>query len=182
AEIMISESQERMVLLIREKDERRLVSILEKWELGYAKIGQVTNDDLLTIRRGDEVVAKAPAKFVAEAPLSSRSSKRPLYLDALAEAPEPAIPKDLGQSLIDLISSPNIASKEWIYRQYDHEVGIRTIVKPGEADSALLRLPNTLSLALTIVGNSKQCYVDPYLRTVAVVSEAFCNLVAGGAE
>ena len=182
AEIMISESQERMVTLIREKDERRLVSILEKWEVGYAKIGHVTNDGLLTIRRGDEVVAKAPAKFVAEALLSPRSSKRPLYLDALAEAPEPAIPKDLGQSLIDLISSPNIASKEWIYRQYDHEVGIRTIVKPGEADSALLRLPNTRSLALTIGGNSKQCYVDPYWGTVGVVSEAFCNLVAGGAE
>jgi len=182
AEIMISESQERMVLLIREQDERRLVSILEKWELGYANIGQVTNDGLLTIRRGEEVVARAPARFVAEAPLSPRSSKRPLYLDALAKIPEPAMPKDLGQSLIDLLSSPNIASKEWIYRQYDHEVGIRTIVKPGEADSALLRLPSRRSLALATGGNSKQCYVDPYWGTVGVVSEASCSLVAGGAE
>src|SRR5437016_1837984 len=84
AEIMISESQERMVLLIREKDERRLVNILEKWEVSYAKIGKVTKDALLTIRRGNEIVAKAPAKFVAEAPLAPRSSKRSLYLDALA--------------------------------------------------------------------------------------------------
>src|SRR5207253_1899670 len=114
AEIMISESQERMVLLIREKDEGRLVNILEKWEVGYAKIGHVTNGLLLTIRRGDEVVAKVPAKFVAEAPLSPRSSKRPLDL--------------------------------------------------------------------TTGGNSKQCYVDPYWGTVGVVSEALCNLVAGGAE
>jgi phosphoribosylformylglycinamidine synthase subunit PurL len=182
AEIMISESQERMVLLIREKDERRLVNILEKWEVGYAKIGHVTNGLLLTIRRGDEVVAKVPAKFVAEAPLSPRSSKRPLYLDALAEVPEPTIPKDLGRTLVELLSNPSIASKEWIYRQYDHEVGIRTIVKPGEADSALLRLPNKRSLALTTGGNSKQCYVDPYWGTVGVVSEALCNLVAGGAE
>src|SRR5881296_3004536 len=68
SEIMISESQERMILLVREKDERRLVSILEKWELGYAKIGQVTKDGLLIIRRGSEIVAKAPATFVAEAP------------------------------------------------------------------------------------------------------------------
>src|SRR6266487_5164787 len=75
AEIMISESQERMILLIREKDERRLVGILEKWELGYAKIGRVTKDGLLIIRRGNEIVAKAPAKFVAEAPLAPRSSR-----------------------------------------------------------------------------------------------------------
>src|SRR5256712_636270 len=182
AEIMISESQERMVLLIREKDERKLVSILDKWEVGYAKIGKVTKDALLTIRRGNEIVAKAPAKFVAEAPLAPRSSKRPLYLDALAEAPEPAMSRDLAQTLIELLSSPNIASKEWIYRQYDHEVGIRTIVKPGEADSALLRLPNKRSLALTTGGNSEQCYVDPYWGAVVVVSEAFCNLVAAGAE
>ena len=182
AEIMISESQERMLLLIREKDERRLVRILEKWELGYEKIGRVTKDGLLIIRQGNEIVAKAPAKFVAEAPLAPRSSRRPLYLDALAEVPEPAIPEDLGQILVALLSSPNIASKEWIYRQYDHEVGIRTIVKPGEADSALLRLPNNRSLALTTGGNSKQCYVDPYWGTVGVVSEAFCNLVVAGAE
>jgi phosphoribosylformylglycinamidine synthase len=182
AEIMISESQERMLLLIREEDERRLVSILEKWEVGYAKIGQVTKVGLLTIRRGNEVVAKAPAKFVAEAPLIHRSSKRPLYLDALAEVPEPAMPEDLDQTLLELLSSSNIASKEWIYRQYDHEVGIRTIVKPGQADSALLRLPNKRSLALTAGGNSKQCHVDPYWGTVGIVSEIFCNLVAGGAE
>ena len=182
SEIMISESQERMILLVREKDERRLVSILEKWELGYAKIGQVTKDGLLIIRRGSEIVAKAPATFVAEAPLAPRSSKRPLYLDALAEVPEPAMPKDLGQTLLELLSSSNIASKEWIYRQFDHEVGIRTIIKPGQADSALLRLPNKRSLALTIGGNSKQCYVDPYWGTVGAVSEAFCSLVAAGAE
>jgi len=181
-EIMISESQERMVLLIREKDERKLVSILEKWEVGYAKIGQVTKDGLLTIRLGNEIVAKAPAMFVAEAPLAPRLAKRPPYLDALAEVSEPALPEDFGQSLIDLLTNPNIASKEWIYRQYDHEVGIRTIVKPGQADSALLRLPNKRSLAFTTCGNSKQCYVDPYWGTAGVVSEAFCNLAAAGAE
>jgi len=182
AEIMISESQERMILLIREEDERKLVKILEKWELGFANIGHVTKDGLLIIRRGTEVVAKAPAKFVAEAPLAPRSATRPRYLDVLAEVPAPALPEDLDKTLIELLSSPDVASKEWIYRQYDHEVGIRTIVKPGQADSALLRLPNKSFLALTTDGNSKQCYVDPYWGTVGVVSEAFCNLVAGGAE
>ena len=182
AEIMVSESQERMILLIREKDEKKLVSVLEKWELGYAKIGRVTKEDLLTIKRGNEVVARAPASFISEAPLAPRSAKRPAYLDALAEVPAPTIPEDLDQTLIQLLSSPDIASKEWIYRQYDHEVGIRTIVKPGQADSALLRLPNRRSLALTTDGNSKQCYMDPYWGTMGVVSEAFCNLAASGAE
>ena len=182
AEIMISESQERMILLIREEDERKLVNILEKWELGFAKIGHVTEGGLLIIRQGNEVVAKAPAKFVAEAPLAPRSAMRPRYLDVLAKVPEPPLPEDLDQTLIELISSPDIASKEWIYRQYDHEVGIRTIIRPGQADSALLRLPNKSSLALTTDGNSKHCYVDPYWGTVGVVSESFCNLVAGGAE
>ena len=182
AEIMISESQERMLLLVQEKDEKKLASILDKWELGYEKIGQVTTKDLLTIKRGNEVVARAPAKFIAEAPLAPRSAKRPAYLDFLAKVPAPAIPEDLDRTLIQLLSSPDIASKEWIYRQYDHEVGIRTIIKPGQADSALLRLPNKRSLALTTDGNSKQCYIDPYWGTVGVVSEALCNLVATGAE
>ena len=182
AEILISESQERMLLLINEEDEAKLVNILEKWELGYSNIGRVTKESLLIIRQGDKVVAKAPAKFVAEAPLSPRPAKRPEYLDALAEVPGPLLPKELDRILVRLLSNPNIASKEWIYRQYDHEVGIRTIVRPGQADSALLRLPNGRSLAITTDGNSKQCYLDPYWGTMGVVSEAFCNLTALGAQ
>ncbi|OLD12849.1 MAG: phosphoribosylformylglycinamidine synthase II [Crenarchaeota archaeon 13_1_40CM_3_52_10] len=182
AEIMISESQERMLLLIRERDEKKLISILDKWELGYANVGHVTKEGLIVIRRGNEIMAKAPAKFVAEAPLAPRSARRPGYLDAFADVPEPVISEDLDHTLIQLLSSPDIASKEWIYRQYDHEVGIRTIVRPGQADSALLRLPNNRSLALTTDGNSKQCYIDPYWGTIGIVSEAFCNLTAVGAE
>ena len=182
AEIVISESQERMLLLIREKDEDKLTDILEKWELGYSKIGRVTREKLLVIREGDKIVAKAPAKFIAEAPLSPRSAKRPTYLDALAEVPGPPIPRELGPVLLEMLSSSNIASKEWIYRQYDHEVGIRTVVKPGQADSALLRLPNRRSLAITTDGNSKQCFVDPYWGAMGALSETFCNLAAIGAE
>src|SRR5467141_673861 len=95
AEIMVSESQERMILLIREKDEKKLVSILEKWELGYAKIGHVTKEDLLIIKQGNEVVARAPASFISEAPLAPRAAKRPAYLDALTKVQAPAIPEDL---------------------------------------------------------------------------------------
>jgi len=182
AEVLISESQERMLLLVQEKHERKLIEILQKWELGHSKVGRVTKENLLVIRDGNRIVAKAPAEFIAEAPLATRVAKRPPYLDALAEVPAPATPDDLHRSLLQLLSSPNIASKEWIYRQYDHEVGIRTVIKPGQADSALLRLPNKRSLALTSDGNSKQCFVDPYWGAMGIVSEAFTNLAIMGAD
>jgi phosphoribosylformylglycinamidine synthase subunit PurL len=182
SEIMISESQERMILVVRPTDEDRLNRILDKWEIGYSKIGRVTKDGLLHIKHGNKIVARAPAKFIADAPLAPRTSKKPLYIDELAKAPVPPQPEDLNETLLTLLSSPDICSREWIYRQYDFEVGLRTIVKPGEADSAALRLPNGTSLAITTDGNSKQAYLDPYWGTIGIVSEAFSNLVATGAE
>ena len=182
SEIMISESQERMILIVRPADEEKLAKILDKWELGYSRIGHVTRDGILLIRHGQVVVARAPARFVAEAPLAPRSTKKPAYLDRLARAPEPPVPEDLNETLLALLSSPNICSREWIYRQYDFEVGIRTIIKPGQGDSAVLRLPNRKTLAITTDGNSKQAYLDPYWGTVGILSEAFSNLVASGAE
>ena len=182
SEIMISESQERMILIVRPADEEKLAKILDKWELGYSRIGHVTRDGILLIRHGQVVVAKAPARFVAEAPLAPRSTRKPAYLDGLARAPEPPVPEDLNETLLALLSSPNICSREWIYRQYDFEVGIRTIIKPGQGDSAVLRLPNRKTLAITTDGNSKQAYLDPYWGTVGILSEAFSNLVASGAE
>ncbi len=182
AEIMISESQERMVLITRKTDEEELIRILDKYELGYTRIGQVTKDGLLIIKQSGKVVAKAPARFVAEAPLALRIAKRPSYLDELASVSDPDEPEDLKEPLLKLLSDPNIASKEWVYRQYDHEVGLRTIIKPGDGDSAVLRLPNGRSLAVTTDGNSKQCYLDPYWGTVGVLSESCANLIATGAE
>ncbi len=182
SEIMISESQERMIFVVRPADEEKLTKILDKWELGYSRIGRVTRDGILLIRRGQKVVARAPARFVAEAPLAPRSSRKPAYLDGPAKAPEPPIPEDLNETLLALLSSPNICSREWIYRQYDFEVGIRTIIKPGQGDSAVLRLPNGKTVAITTDGNSKQVYLDPYWGTVGILSEAFSNLVASGAE
>jgi len=142
----------------------------------------VTEDGILRIRHRNQLVAEAPAKFVAEAPLSPRSSKKPSYIDELAAAPEPSIPEDLNATLLALLASPNICSREWIYRQYDFEVGLRTIIKPGQADSSTLRLPNGQTVGITTDGNSKQAYLDPYWGTVGILSEAFSNLVATGAE
>lgn len=182
SELMISESQERMILTIRPSDEENLTKILNKWEVGYSRIGRVTRDGILLIRRGQQVVAKAPAKFVAEAPLAPRLSKKPLYIDELAKAPTPPTPENLNETLISLLSSANICSREWIYRQYDFEVGIRTIIKPGQGDSAVLRLPTTRTFAVTTDGNSKQAFLDPYWGTINILSEALSNLVATGAE
>lgn len=182
SEIMISESQERMIVVVRPKNEERLTRILDKWELGYSPIGHLTNDGVLRIRHHNRTVAEAPAKFVAEAPLSPRSSGKPSYIDELAQAPEPQIPEDLKATLLTLLASPNICSRAWIYRQYDFEVGLRTIVRPGQADGAVIRLPNSRTLAVTVDGNSKQAYLDPYWGTVGILREAFSNLVATGAE
>ncbi len=181
-EILISESQERMIVVVKPKDEGKLTRILDKWELGYSRIGHLTKDGILRIRHQNRLVAEAPAKFVAEAPLSPRSSRKPSYIDELADAPEPTIPEDLNATLLALLGSPNICSRAWIYRQYDFEVGLRTIIKPGQADSAILRLPNSRTLAVTTDGNSKQAFLDPYWGTVGLLSEAFSNLVATGAE
>src|SRR5437867_1388089 len=182
SEIMISEDRKRMILVVQPRNEERLKRILDKWELDYSRIGRVTEDGILRIRHRNQLVAEAPAKFVAEAPLSPRSSKKPYYIDELAAAPEPSIPEDLNATLLALLASPNICSREWIYRQYDFEVGLRTIIKPGQGDSAVLRLPNRKTLAITTDGNSKQAYLDPYWGTVGTLSEAFSNLVASGAE
>jgi phosphoribosylformylglycinamidine synthase subunit PurL len=182
SEIMISESQERMVVIVQPKNEEKLAQTLDKWEISYSRIGRITKDGILRIRHRNQVVAEAPAKFVAEAPLSPRSIRKPSYIDELAKAPEPSVPEDLNATLLALLGSPNICSREWIYRQYDFEVGLRTIIKPGQGDSAILRLPNKRTLAITTDGNSKQAYLDPYWGTVGILSEAFSNLVATGAE
>ncbi len=182
AELMISESQERMLLVIKPEDETELVGILDKYEVAYSRIGRVTQDGNLTIRTGQKVVAKAPATFIAEAPLAIRTARKPSYVKQLATVRQPSLPEDLNQTLLQLLSSPNIASKEWVYRQYDHEVGLRTIIRPGQGDAAILRLPNDKALAVTTDGNSKTCYLSPYWGTVGVCSEAISNLIASAAE
>src|SRR2546427_9496707 len=171
-----------MVVVVRPNNLEKLTRILEKWEVGYSSIAHLTKDGMLRIKHQDQMVAETPAKFVAEAPLSPRSSRKPSYIDELADAPEPSVPEDLNATLLTLLANPNICSRAWIYRQYDFEVGLRTIIKPGQADSAILRLPNSRTLAITTDGNSKQAYLDPYWGTIGILSEAFSNLVATGAE
>ncbi len=182
AEILISESQERMALVIDPKNEESLARVMDKYEVPHTRIGIVTRDRQFKVIFHGKTVAEMPVELVANAPIAHLPAQKPNYIETLGSSKEPPMPNDLEKVLLKLLATPNIASKEWVYRQYDHEVGIRTLVKPGEGDSSLLRLPNKKRLAVAIGGNSKQCYLDPYWGTVGTVSEALGNLVANGAD
>ncbi|MBM2852961.1 MAG: phosphoribosylformylglycinamidine synthase, partial [Candidatus Nitrosotenuis sp.] len=114
------------------------------------------------------------------APLLDRKSKEPAYLKELEKKKEPNPVSNFSKTIMKLLSSPNIASKVWVYSQYDHEVGIRTVVKPG-TDAAVLRLDNGKYLAAKIDGNPKQCYIDPKNGAMGCFEEACRNVVCTGA-
>jgi phosphoribosylformylglycinamidine synthase subunit PurL len=183
-EIMISESQERMLLVLPSgpgggKD---VISVLEKYGVPYSVIGKVTSSPRLLLRWDGKVVADLPASLVTDAPLIDWPYKKPA---TPRTSPRPAVPADepsLKDALLALLSSPNIASKRWVYQQYDHEVGLRTVVKPGQADAAVMRLPNGRFLAIKGDGNSRQASLDPYEGAAGCVAEACRNVVAVGAE
>ena len=177
-EIMISESQERMVFIVGKDHEREICDIFEKYETPYRKIGEVVKGKQIIVNDEETELARLPTEFLAEAPIIWRKMKRPKKL--VGKRPKP--PKDLANVLMKLLASPNVASKEWVYRQYDHEVGIRTVVKPGQGDAAVLRLPNDKFVAAKADGNSSRCYIDPYAGAASCVAEACRNVVAVGAE
>jgi phosphoribosylformylglycinamidine synthase len=134
----------------------------------------------MRVTKNSTVIASMPAEVVANAPLLDRPSKEPAYLVVLQKKPEPRPSKDPSKIILKLLSSPNIASKIWVYGQYDHEVGIRTVVKPG-SDAAVLRLDNGKYLAAKIDGNPKHCYLDPKNGAIGCFEEACRNVVCTGA-
>ncbi|MDH3442489.1 MAG: phosphoribosylformylglycinamidine synthase subunit PurL [Deltaproteobacteria bacterium] len=184
-EILLSESQERMLLVARKGTEVEIKRIFEKWDLDAVVVGRVTDDGQLRALFGGVEVANVPvAALTKEAPVYQRSCARPANQDQLQHLDLAAIaePKNLGDVLISLLASPNIASKEWIFRQYDHFVRSNTVVAPG-ADAAVIRLKGTeKGLALTVDGNSRYCYLDPYVGGVIAVAEAARNLACVGAR
>jgi phosphoribosylformylglycinamidine synthase len=177
-EVMISESQERMVFIVGSKHEQEVCDIFNKYEVPYRKIGEVIRKRQIVVNERERTLAHLPTEFLANAPIIWRRMKRPKR--HVGRRPKPQ--EDLASVLIKLLASPNIASKEWVFRQYDHEVGVRTVVKPGQGDAAVLRLPNGTFVAIKADGNSSQCYVDPYVGGASCVAEACRNVVAVGAE
>jgi phosphoribosylformylglycinamidine synthase len=184
-EVMMSESQERMLLVGRRGREEALAAIFRKWGLNAVVVGEVTADGILTIVDRGEVVASLPAEFLTSPPRYQMPAQEPEYLAAtrradLERVPEP---RDYGQALQTLLASPNIACKRWVWEQYDHTVQAGTVVGPG-GDAAVLRVKEAppLGLALSMDGNSRRCYLDPYEGARQQVVEAARNLSCVGAE
>ena len=184
-EVMLSESQERMLLIVREGEERPIADIFERWDLSATTIGRVTGDGLARILDDGEVVAEVAIGPLSEAPQYRSEPQRPAYLAALHDAPLPELPPagEAGPVLRALLAAPNIASKRPVYRRYDHEVQTNTMVKPGAGDAAVLRIRGTdRALALAVDGNGRMAYLEPYVGGAMAVAEACRNVVCAGAR
>ncbi|MEG6520947.1 phosphoribosylformylglycinamidine synthase subunit PurL [Desulfotomaculum sp. 1211_IL3151] len=184
-ELMLSESQERMLLVVKKGSEDKVKEIFAKWDLDCVVVGQVTEDGILRLKEGEAVVAEIPAKALTdEAPLYQRPTEVPAYLAEVQNYPleQLNLPEDYNEILLKLLASPNIASKEYVYRQYDHMVGLNTVVLPG-SDAAVLRVKGTKKgIAMTTDCNGRFCYLDPKTGAAIAVAEAARNLVCSGAK
>ena len=183
-EILLSESQERMLLVAARGREEEVRRIFAKWELEAVEIGRVTEGGELTARLNGEVVARVPVDLLAEAPKYRKPTTEPSEL-AERRAFDPLTlpePRDYGDALIGLLGSPTIASKEWAFRQYDQQVGINTVILPG-SDAAVLRVKGTRrALAVSTDGNGRHVFLDPRQGAAMAVCEAARNVCCSGAE
>lgn len=183
AELMISESQERMLYITDSEKLPKLQSIFDRYEIAYSILGKVQGHQDLVITHDGSVVASMPSSLVAHAPLAKRIARKPKHLDRIKKVHTPKYTAaSLAKSLLALLSNPTIAGKQWVYQQYDHEVGLRTVAKPGATDAAIMRLDNGKFIAIKLDGNSKHCYMDPYQGTLGCLSEGFRNVICTGAE
>jgi phosphoribosylformylglycinamidine synthase len=182
-ETLLSESQERMLIIAKRGQENVVREIFDKWDVPCAEIGRVTDDGMMRVRNNGNVVAEIPAKPLAdEAPLYSREAKPPAVA-AGADRGFKDLPKiDNREALHQLLRDPTIASKNWVYRQYDHTVRTGTVVKPG-SDAAVffVRYANKI-LAATSDCNSLYCSLDPREGGKIAVAEAARNLTCSGAK
>lgn len=176
-EIMLSESQERMVFVVKPEDVDALLDIFEKYELPAAVIGKVTEGEDLVIKKDGEIISKLKTETLSDPPIINREAKKPEIKEEYVQLKE----IDPQEAILKLLSSPNIASKRWVYKQYDHEVQIRTAVKPGD-DAAVLKIDDKKAIALTSDCNSTFVKLDPYHGGASAVAEAIRNVASMGAE
>lgn len=180
-EIMVSESQERMLIVTDKIKLKKLETICKKFHIECSVIGHVTSDNQMHVKKGNKTFANLPTDVVANATLLDLPSKKPEYLKTIENEKKLKDISDYSKTLMNLLASPNIASKIWVYSQYDHEVGIRTVVKPG-GDASVLRLDNGKFLSAKIDGNPKQCYINPREGAIGCFEEACRNVVCTGAK
>ena len=180
-EIMISESQERMLIITSKTKLKKLENICNKFRIECSVIGKVKSDNQMHVKQNSKTCANLPTDVVANATLLDLPSKKPKYLDKITKEKKIRRISNYSKVLLKLLSSPNVASKSWVYGQYDHEVGIRTVIKPG-ADASVLRLDNGKYLSMKIDGNPKHCYIDPRQGAIGSFEEACRNVVCTGAK
>ncbi|NNF69548.1 MAG: phosphoribosylformylglycinamidine synthase II, partial [Acidimicrobiia bacterium] len=183
-EILMSESQERMLAIVTPDDVDEVLKLAEKWEIDAAVIGTLTEGPLLRIEAAGELVAEVPAASLADdAPIYHRPLQRPETLDATWEA-GPHIPADLdvADALLQLLDDPAIGDRSWIYEQYDHQLFLNTVVEPGH-DASLLRVKGTdKGLAVSTDGDGLRCLLDPRRGSARIVFEAALNVAVTGAR
>ncbi len=184
-EVMLSESQERMLLVVPPENVAAARAVCDKWELACDEIGVVTDGSRAIIRDNDVIVGDMPIAALTEPPAYELSGKEaPEMADLrerdLSDLPQPS---DWNATLLGMLTAPSLASKRAVYRQYDHQVGNNTVLAPGQADAAVLRIKGTnKGVALTIDVNPRACYLDPYAGGALTVIEAARNLSCVGAR
>ncbi|MDR1721547.1 MAG: phosphoribosylformylglycinamidine synthase subunit PurL [Methanobrevibacter sp.] len=176
-EIMLSESQERMIFVVNKKDVEEIKTICNKYEIPSAVIGEVTNTDKMIVKDEDEIIADLPANLLADPPSINREIREPAKDESYEEVLNPQIE----EALIAILSSVNIASKKWVYRQYDHEVQIRTVIKPGD-DGAVLRVNDEKAVVLSCDCNSIHTKLSPYDGGAGSVAEGVRNIISMGGK
>lgn len=185
-EMMLSESQERMLVVVEKGKEAEAIAIFDKWGLASAVVGKVTDDNKLRLLHNGEVVANVPVNSLAdEAPVYHRPSAVPAYYEANANVDAVAAinqPADLNETLKSLLAQPTVANKAWVYEQYDHIVRANTAVKPG-SDAAVVMVRGTRkALAMSTDCNGRYVYLDPKVGGAIAVAESARNVVCSGAE
>lgn len=182
-EVMLSESQERMLAIVEKGDEAEIVEVFHRWGLHTQTIGEVTDDGMLAVHSGDEMIAELPVGMLVDAPTYTFPVVRPAYLDEAQVLDVDSIPQpdDLTATFLELLASPNIASRAPVYGRYDHMVGTNTVIAPG-GDAAVIRVKGTArGVAFSTDGNGRLCYLDPREGGRIAVAEAARNVSCVGA-
>ena len=184
-EVMLSESQERMLIIVKPGYEDRVKEIFDRWDLNARVIGTATNDGMASLFENGKIRGTLPIRLLNDPPIYRLQGTKPRWLEKTEgyefdSVPIPDVTPE--RVLLDMLASPNIASKHSVYRRYDHQVQTNTIVSPG-GDAAVLRVKGTSKgLALTTDGNGRYCYLDPYMGGMIAVSEACRNISCTGAR
>lgn len=191
-EIMVSESQERMLAVVEPEKLEAAQAVCTKWGLRSTVIGTVTDTERFVVREGETVVADMPAATLAhDAPLYDPAMERPAYLDEVQAfdpmtLSHPETREELSATLLELLASPNVCSRHWIWEQYDHQVMVNTVVLPG-SDAAVIRIGNTgrgemseRGIAVSSDCNGRYCYLDPYTGAQIAFVEAARNVACSG--